>query len=63
MKTSNFIYATGLILIAVSIGLIVLHSDSGRTQLIAGGLTFIGFPLNIAGFAIKRTKSTMVKHE
>lgn len=53
MKTRDFIYATGLILIAVSIGLIVLYPDSGRTQLIAGGLTFIGFSLNIDGFIMK----------
>lgn len=54
MKTSILIYTIGLILIAASIALVVLNPDSGQTQLIAGGLTVIGFPLNIAGFAMKK---------
>jgi len=56
MKTSILVYAFGLILILVSIILVLNNPNSGRTQLIAGGITFIGFILNIVGFAMKRTK-------
>jgi hypothetical protein len=56
MKTSILVYASGLILILVSIILALNNPNSGRTQLIAGGITFIGIILNIAGFVMKRTK-------
>jgi hypothetical protein len=57
MKKSILIYTIGLILFAASIILMVFIPDSRRIQLIAGGLTFMGFLLNIAGFAMKRTES------
>jgi len=57
MKKSILIYTIGLILFAVSVMLIIFIPDSRRIQVIAGGLTFIGFLLNIGGFAMKRTES------
>lgn len=50
-----------LLLIAASILLIVFNPDSNRTYLIAGDLALLGFPLNIAGYVMKKTKSNRVQ--
>ena len=49
----NSVYITSLVFIAISIVLIIEYPNSGRMQLIAGGLVFLGFALNIAGFSLK----------
>lgn len=61
MKISILIYTCGLLLIAASILLVVYNPDSNRSYLIAGDLAFIGFPLNIAGYVMKKTKSNRVQ--
>jgi hypothetical protein len=55
MKTNNLIYILSLIIIATAIFLIVVYENTGRIQLIAGGLTLGGFLLNIAGFVLKKS--------
>mgnify|MGYP006896940007 CR=1 FL=1 len=57
MKTSTLLYILGLVLIAGAIMLIVFNPDSERAFLISGGLTLVGFPLNIAGFVMSKAKS------
>ena len=54
MKTSILLYFSGLKFLVVSIVLIVLYPNSGKTQLIAGGLTVVGFATNKAGFFLKK---------
>ena len=49
----NSVYITSLVIIAISIVLIIEYPNSGRMQLIAGGLVSLGFALNIAGFSLK----------
>jgi hypothetical protein len=61
MKTSILIFTIGLILIAASITLILLDPNSGRTLSISGLLTFFGFPLTIAGFALKESKPRLTE--
>lgn len=48
----NLIYISSLILIGISIFLLIEYPNSGRMSLIAGVMTFIGFALNIAGYAL-----------
>ncbi|WP_297093226.1 hypothetical protein [uncultured Draconibacterium sp.] len=50
MKTNISIYILSLIVLVTGIVLTVENPDSGRMQLIAGGLTFLGFTLNILSF-------------
>ena len=50
----NGIYISSLILIGISIFLLVEYPNSGRMSLIAGVLTFVGFALNIAGYALNK---------
>ena len=54
MKANILIYVLSLLILAVSIILVVEYPNSQRTQLIAGGLAFLGFLLNITGFAMKK---------
>jgi len=54
MKLSNLLYIVSLIVLVVSIFLAVEYPNSGRIQMIAGGIALIGFSLNIAGFAMKK---------
>ncbi|MHC1703945.1 MAG: hypothetical protein AB9846_08555 [Tenuifilaceae bacterium] len=56
MKTNNLIYILSLIFLAGSVFLVVTYPNSGRIYLIAGGLTLIGFALNILGFVMKNNK-------
>jgi hypothetical protein len=49
----NSVYITSLVIIAISIVLIIEYPNYQRMQLIAGGLVFLGFALNIAGFSLK----------
>lgn len=49
----NLIYSISLILMLFSIYLIIEYPNSGQTNLIAGGLIFIGFTLNIIGYSLK----------
>ena len=53
----NFIYVSSLILIGAAIFALIEYPNSGRMGLIAGALTFIGFALNIAGFALHKKSS------
>ena len=50
----NIIYISSLILIGISIFLLVEYPNSGRMSLIAGVLTFVGFALNIEGYALNK---------
>lgn len=52
----NLVYVTSLVFIIISIVLIIEYPNSGRIQLIAGGLISLGFALNIAGFSLKHKK-------
>lgn len=54
MKPSYLLYIVSLIVLVVSIYLAVEYPNSGRIQMIAGGIALIGFALNIAGFALKK---------
>ena len=54
MKTNNFLYIISLIALAIAVLLIIEYPASGRTQLIAGGLTAMGFLLNIVGYTLKK---------
>ena len=48
----NLIYSISLVVISISIYLLIEYPNSGRAGLIAGGLIFIGFVLNIVGFSL-----------
>lgn len=50
----NLIYILSLILIGISIFLLIEYPNSGRMSLIAGIIIFLGFPLNIAGYALNK---------
>jgi uncharacterized membrane protein YcfT len=50
----NLIYISSLILIGISIFLLVEYSNSGRMSLIASAMTFLGFALNISGYALNK---------
>ena len=54
MKTNILIYILSLIILIGSITLVVESPDSGRIQLIAGGLTLVGFVLNIVSYVTKK---------
>jgi hypothetical protein len=49
----NSIYITSLIILLVSVFLMIQYPDSGRMNLIAGGLFPIGFILNVLGFRMQ----------
>jgi hypothetical protein len=48
------VYVTSLIFSVIAIVLIIEYPNSVRMQLIVGGLVFIGFALNIAGFSLSK---------
>jgi len=50
----NTVYILSLAILAISIFLILNYPDSGRINLIAGGLAFIGLLLNVAGFMLPK---------
>jgi len=52
----NTIYILSLVFLAISIFLILNYPNSGRMNVIAGGLTFFGFLFNIAGFLLSNKK-------
>jgi hypothetical protein len=52
----NALYVISLVIIAISIVLIIEYPNYQRMQLIAGGLVFLGFVLNISGFSLKDKK-------
>ena len=54
MKTKYLLYIASIIFLAGSMYLLVVYPNSGRMNMIAGTLAFIGFPLNIGGFAMKK---------
>ena len=56
MKTNILTYILSLIILIVAIILVVENPDSGRIQLIAGGITMLGFSLNIFSFVTKPLK-------
>ena len=49
----NILYISSLIIKLVSVFLIIQYPESGRINLIAGGLFPIGFILNIFGFRLQ----------
>ncbi|WP_321375554.1 hypothetical protein [uncultured Draconibacterium sp.] len=53
MKTNILIYIISLIVLIAGIILVVENPDSGRIQMIAGGLTFLGLALNVLGFSLR----------
>ena len=52
----NLIYISSLILIGISIILLIEYPNSGRMNLIAGAITFLGFTLNIAGYSLNKNR-------
>jgi hypothetical protein len=48
------VYVTSLIFSVIAIVLIIEYPNSVRMQLTVGGLVFIGFALNIAGFSLSK---------
>ena len=54
MKTKYLLYIASIIFLAGSMYLLVVYPNSGKMNMIAGTLAFIGFPLNIGGFAMKK---------
>jgi len=61
MKTNSVLYLTSLVILAGAIYLVVEYPNSGRYSSLAGGLTMIGFALNIAGYALKKQKVVVIK--
>ncbi len=53
MKTNISIYIISLVALIAGIILAVENPDSDRMQMIAGGLTVLGFTLNILGFMLR----------
>ena len=53
MKTNITIYIASLVILMAGIILTVENPGSGRMQMIAGGLTFLGLTLNILGFSLR----------
>ena len=55
----NIIYTASLLIILLSVFLMIQYPESGRMNLIAGGLFPIGFIMNILGFRMhtKNSKS------
>ncbi|KJF45570.1 hypothetical protein [Draconibacterium sediminis] len=53
MKTNITIYIVSLVILMAGIILTVENPDSGRMQMIAGGVTFLGLTLNILGFTLR----------
>ena len=53
-EMKNTVYILSLAILAISIFLILNYPDSGRINLIAGGLAFIGLLLNVAGFMLPK---------
>lgn len=49
----NTIYIASLLIILVSVFLMIQYPESGRMNLIAGGLFPIGIVLNFAGFRMQ----------
>ncbi len=49
----NIIYITSLLIILVSVFLMIQYPESGRMNLIAGGLFPIGIVLNFVGFRMQ----------
>lgn len=59
MKTNISIYIVSLVVLIAGIILAVENPDSGRMQMIAGGLTFLGLALNVLVFSLRiRKKDT-----
>lgn len=53
MKSNNILYAISLILLVGSIFLIVQYPESGRFNMMAGGLVLSGLVLNFVSFTKK----------
>lgn len=53
----NTIYITSLLIIIVSVFLMIQYPESGRINLIAGGLFPIGIVLNFLGFRMQPTNN------
>ncbi|WP_394701245.1 hypothetical protein [uncultured Draconibacterium sp.] len=56
MKTNISIYILSLLVLIAGIVLTVKNPGSGRMQMIAGGLTMLGFTLNILSFLLRIRK-------
>jgi len=54
MKTNVLLYIFSLVILTIAILMVVLYPEINRVQAIAGGLTMVGFSLNIAGFVLKK---------
>ena len=50
----NAIYIMSLVIFAISIFLILNYPESGKRDVIAGGLVTIGLLLNIIGFSMPK---------
>jgi hypothetical protein len=55
-KMKNILHIISLVIIATSIVLIIEYPNYQRIQLIAGGLAFLGFVLNISGYTVRDKK-------
>ena len=50
----KIIYPLSLLILGIAMFLIVNYPDSGRMNMIAGGLFTTGFTLNIAGYFVMK---------
>jgi hypothetical protein len=60
MKASILFYIISLVILATAIFMAVQY-PSNQVQSMAGGLTLIGFSLNVAGYLLKNRKSVVYK--
>ncbi len=60
MKASILFYIISLVFLATAIFMVVEY-PSNDVQAIAGGLTMIGFSLNITGYLLKKKTSVVYK--
>lgn len=54
MKTISLIYVISLLILATAIFMVVGFPGINKAQVIAGGLTFVGFALNIATYVFRK---------
>jgi len=60
MKASILFYIISLVILGTAIFMAVEY-PSNQVQSMAGGLTLIGFSLNVAGYLLKNKKSVIYK--
>lgn len=56
----RLIYPLSLVILATAVYLILNFPESGRMNLIAGGLITIGFVLNIVGYFVMKSRAVKI---